>query len=180
MIRLLLWIIFTAVVAAGIHWVSVAYAPSIIMSRVLTVIERNSKDGIAFGDRPTAESRQVVRPSPDLLYSTCVFDVSRSPLKITTATPTDTYWSVALYADNTDNFFVLNDTQAQGQPATILLIGQGQTVPNQQPGVIVVSAPTTRGLVLFRTLIIDEARLAEIDQQRRQSRCETILPNELK
>lgn len=180
MIRLLRWIIFTAVLASGVHWVTVAFAPGMIMSRVLTAVERNSKGGVAFGERPTAESRQVVRPSPDLLYSTCVFDVSRSPLKITTAAPTDTYWSVALYGDNSDNFFVLNDSQANGQPATIILVGQGQTVPNLPPGVIVVSAPSTRGLVLFRTLIIDDARLAEIDQQRRQSRCDTILPNELK
>lgn len=180
MIGLLRWTIFIAVVASAFHWLAVMIAPNFIMSRVLTVLERNSRGGIAFGDRPTADSRQIVRPSPDLLYSTCVFDVSRSPMKITTATPTDTYWSVALYADNTDNFFVLNDTQAKGVPATILLIGQGQTVPNQQPGVIVVSAPSSRGLVLFRTLIIDDARLAEIDQQRRQSSCDTIFPNELK
>jgi uncharacterized membrane protein len=44
----------------------------------------------------------------------------------------------------------------------------------------VVSAPTSRGIVLFRTLINDDARLAEIDQQRREAGCTVILPNEVK
>jgi uncharacterized membrane protein len=43
----------------------------------------------------------------------------------------------------------------------------------------VISAPSTKGLVLFRTLINDDARLAEIDAQRREARCEVILPNEV-
>jgi hypothetical protein len=42
-----------------------------------------------------------------------------------------------------------------------------------------VSAPTTTALVLFRTLISDDARLAEIDQQRRVAKCENVLPNEV-
>ena len=123
-------------------------------------------------------SRGVVRPSPDLLYSTCVFDVSKIPLKIVTAAPTDTYWSVAFYADNTDNFYVLNDHQANGHPATIMLIGQGQSLPPQPQGTIVVSAPSLTGLVLFRTLINDDARLTEIDQQRRLAKCDPMLPNQ--
>jgi uncharacterized membrane protein len=115
-----------------------------------------------------------VKPSPDLLYSQCVYDVSRRPLKITTAAPTDTYWSVALYAANTDNFFVLNDTQAKGQPATIVLMGQGQSVPPQPEGTRFVTASTPRGIVLFRTLINDDAREAELDQQRRAAKCEPM------
>ena len=91
-----------------------------------------------------------------------------------TAAPTDTYWSVAFYAANTDNFFVLNDTQAKGNPAKIVIIGRGQTVAPQSPGVIVVSAPSDKGLVLFRTLINNETRLAELDQQRRAAKCEAL------
>ena len=146
---------------------------------MVSVAAGDANGKILFRDRVTSDSRQVVRPSPDLLYSICTFDVTRYPLKITTGAPTDTYWSVSFFAENTDNFHVLNDGQAQGKSATILLIGQGQKIPPQAETVTVVSAPTTTGLVLFRTLISDDARLAEIDQQRRVAKCENVLPNEV-
>jgi len=179
MIRLFFRLIFIIAGAAVIHVAAVQYLPTLIMSRVVSVAAGDANGKILFRDRVTSDSRQVVRPSPDLLYSICTFDVTRYPLKITTGAPTDTYWSVSFFAENTDNFHVLNDGQAQGKSATILLIGQGQKIPPQAETVTVVSAPTTTGLVLFRTLISDDARLAEIDQQRRVAKCENVLPNEV-
>jgi uncharacterized membrane protein len=171
------WGLFTIVLAAAIHWTAVAFAPGLIMSRAMSAMANRSKGAstINHGERATAASRTIVKPSPDLLYSTCVFDVSRRPLKITTAAPTGTYWSVAFYAANTDNFYVLNDTEAKGQPATIILMGQDQTVPPQPEGTRIVTAPTPRGIVLFRTLINDDAREAELDQQRRAANCEPMM-----
>lgn len=168
------WGAFTLILAAIIHWAAVAYAPTIIMSRAMAAIGGKGTNVITHGERATAAARRIVKPSPDLLYSQCVYDVSRRPLKITSAAPTDTYWSVALYAANTDNFFVLNDTQAKGLPATIILMGPGQTVPPQPDGTHVVTAPSTKGVVLFRTLINDDAREADLDQQRRTAKCELM------
>ncbi len=179
MMRWIFWLAFIGVVAAGIHVVTVAALPSFIMSRVISAVGGEATGRILFTDRPDETARRVVRPSPDLLYSICVFDVSKNPLRITTGAPADTYWSVSFFADNTDNFFVFNDTRAQGKSSTILLIGKGQQLPAQDGAVTVVSAPSPKGLVLFRTLISDEARLPEIDRQRREARCEVILPNEV-
>jgi uncharacterized membrane protein len=168
------WGAITLVLAAIIHWAAVAYAPDLIMSRAMSVMGTRGTNVITHGERATAASRRIVKPSPDLLYSQCVFDVSRRPLKITTAAPANTYWSVAFYAANTDNFFVLNDTDAKGRPATIVLMGQGQTVPPQPEGTRIVTAPTTRGIVLFRTLIDDDTREADLDKQRRAAKCELM------
>lgn len=168
------WIAFVAVLAAAIHWAAVAYAPTFIMSRAMTTIATRGVNTIAHTDRATAASRTIVKPSPDLLYSTCLYDLSRAPLKITTAAPTDTYWSVAFYAANTDNFFVLNDVEAKGQPATIVLVASGQNLPPQPEGVIVVAAPSTKGIVLFRTLINEDAREPELDRQRRAATCDPM------
>ena len=174
MMRWIKWGVFVAVVAVAVHYAAVAYLPNVIMWRVTAALAAKGVNTITHGDRPTAASRAVVKPSPDLFYSYCTFDVTRAPLKITTAAPTDTYWSVAFYASNTDNFFVLNDKQAKGQPATIILIGRSQVVPPQPEGTIVISAPTTKGIVLFRTLINDDAREPELDRQRRAAKCEQL------
>jgi uncharacterized membrane protein len=179
--RILRWLGWTAwilAVAAVVHWSVITYLPDVIMWRVSSAIARKGSNLIAHGDRPTAASRTVVKPSPDLLYSTCVYDVSRAPVKITTAAPTDTYWSVALYASNTDNFFVLNDTMAKGQPTTIIVVGEGQIVPPQPESAYIVTALTPRGVVLFRTLVNDDAREAELDQQRRAAKCEPLVARE--
>ena len=174
MMRWIRWSIFVVVIAVAVHYATVAYLPNVIMWRVTAALGAKAVNTISHGDRPTAASRAVVKPSPDLFYSYCTFDVTRAPLKITTAAPTDTYWSVAFYASNTDNFFVLNDKQAKGQPATIVLIGRSQVVPPQPEGTIVISAPTTKGIVLFRTLINDDAREPELDRQRRAAKCEQL------
>ncbi|MBP6012382.1 MAG: DUF1254 domain-containing protein [Alphaproteobacteria bacterium] len=173
-LRWLKWGAFTLVLAAAVHWSVVAYAPTLIMWRAMAVAGGKDSNTVRHGDRATAAARAIVKPSPDLLYSTCVFDVSRKPLRVTTAAPQGTYWSVAFYAANTDNFFVLNDKQANSQPAKIVLIGQGQTIPPQPEGTIVVSAPTTRGIVLFRTLINDDVREPELDRERRAAKCESM------
>ena len=174
MIGWIKWAVFVAVLAAGIHYAAVAYLPTYVMSRVSGAMAAKGSNTIVHTDRATAASRAVVKPSPDLLYSHCLYDVSRTALKITTAAPQGTYWSVAFYAANTDNFFVLNDTAAKSLPATIILVGQGRIVPPQPEGTYVVSVPTPMGLVLFRTLINDDARQPDIDRERRAAKCEPL------
>ena len=174
MMRWIRWGLFTLVLASAVHWVVVSQAPNFIMWRAMGRVAQGKVNSISHGERATDASRAIVKPSPDLLYSTCSFDVSRRPLKIVTGAPADTYWSVALYADNTDNFFVLNDTAAKGQPATIILLGPGQSAPVDTAGTITVNAPTARGLALFRTLINDDKREGEIDQARRLATCASL------
>jgi uncharacterized membrane protein len=174
MMRWIRWAAFTLILAGIVHWAAVSEAPSFIMWRAMGRIAQGHINSISHGERATEQSRTIVKPSPDLLYSTCAFDVAKRPLKIVSGAAKDTYWSVALYADNTDNFFALNDVQAQGRPATIILLGPGQSAPIDTAGTITVNAPTTKGLVLFRTLVNDDKREAEIDQARRAATCQLL------
>src|SRR5436190_20112011 len=100
MMRWMRWSVLTLVLASAVHWLAVTMGPDLIMWRALGKVAQGKANSISHGERATAESRAIVKPSPDLLYSTCVFDVSKRPLKIVTGAPADTYWSVALYADN--------------------------------------------------------------------------------
>src|SRR5262245_52948717 len=75
-----------------------------------------------FGSRPTAASRLVVRPSPDILYASCPFDLSSGPLRVTASVPHTTYCSVSAFDAATNNFFVRNDREVTGDSIELLLV----------------------------------------------------------
>jgi len=171
-----LWIALTLLVAATVHLATLWYLPHAIMRIALG--RMGAMNAIHFQNRPDEHSRGVVRPSPDLLYSACPFDLSAGPLRVRAPVPKDTYWSVSAFDANTNNFFALNDRQTGNQPLELIILPPHQDKePMHIAGRLVIRAPTVRGLVLFRTLIADERNLAAIDAVRRQARCSTIRPS---
>ena len=164
------WIVATLIVAAAVHIASVFYLPHIIMWRAMKGISGAAGvNRMAYGKRPTAASRGVVRPSPDLLYASCVFDLSKTGgLWVQAHDMPDTYWSISVFDADTNNFDVINDRQAKGGRVQFLVVGPGWDKPMP---FTVVHAPTMRGLVLVRTLINDERKLAAIDAARRHVTC---------
>lgn len=127
--------------------------------------------------RADASARTVVRPSPDLLYTACAFDVGERPLRITAPVP-DSYVSIAGFAADTSNFFAVNDAAiAPGPDGTrafdLVLARPGAA--NLPPGARVVIAPSDRGLVLFRSLIPRDADLPRLQREfQAQQRCEPL------
>lgn len=125
-----------------------------------------------------AAQRRVVLPSPDLLYATCSVDLRQGPMRIRAEPRSPNYWSLALYASNTDNYFVLNDRQAAGRPVDLVVLGPDahDTAPAGLPaGVTVVKAPSSRGMLLMRVLVGDYAAEREaVETARRTLRCEPL------
>jgi uncharacterized membrane protein len=71
----------------------------------------------------------------------------------------------------TNNYYAINDRQTKSGAADFILVPQGNsTEASRLP---VVPAPTSRGIVLFRTLVSDEADVAAIDAARRNAACES-------
>lgn len=168
-----IWIAGTFVLALVFHLVTIAVMPYAIMDVAMSrIAETGGVNGAVHTPRATAQARTVVRPSPDLIYTVCVFDVSEAPLRVTSPVP-DTYWSLSFFAANSDNFFVLNDRQAGAGPVEIVLAAEGQAVPEgaNPKGAPVVTAPSETGIVLFRTLIASDARFEALDALRREAVC---------
>ncbi|MEI9995707.1 MAG: DUF1254 domain-containing protein [Rhizomicrobium sp.] len=166
------WIAATLLVAVAVHAASVLYLPQLIMWRTVTAIGRaGGVNRMVHGRRPTAAARGVVRPSPDLLYSTCVYDLDEAGggLWVRAHGMPHTYWSVSLFDMQTDNFYVVDDRQAKDGTLDLLIEAPDWDKP--MPGRIA-HAPGPRGLVLVRTLIDDEAHVADIDAARRHVTCE--------
>jgi uncharacterized membrane protein len=164
------WIAGTVLVAAVVQVASLLALPRLIMLRTMTAITQSaSANTIIYPPQPTARARGVVRPSPDRLYSICVYDLNAAngAVRVSTHDMPNSYWSVSVFDADTNNFYALNDRQAKTGATDFLLVARGASAT----GLPVITAPTSRGIVLFRTLIDDEHRLAEIDAARRHADC---------
>lgn len=174
-----------SVVAVVVHLAAVWAAPTVIMRMVgkkmsaLAASQATSAGGTASKSTAlhappvTAQSRSIVMPSPEMLYSVCTFDLKNGPLHITANPALSTYWSIALYGANSDNFFVQNDRQANGKPVDLLLVSRGSSQKNLDPvKPKVVIAPTDTGVLLMRVLTGNyEAEKAVLEPARRSLQC---------
>ncbi len=121
----------------------------------------------------TAKSRAIVRPSPDLLYSSCPFDVSAGPVLIDVAPLDAPYWSLSVFDSLTNVAFVGNNLDSGGAALRIALVKPGQGAPS---GYRAVTPNGRRGVALIR-ILIDRHRpqaISAIDIQRRRSRCRVV------
>jgi uncharacterized membrane protein len=163
-----------AAVALLTHVLVVWAIPYVIMAALsMSRPAEERGTGPLFPPMTDATQRRVVMPSPDLLYATCAFDVREHALRIQADPKLPGYWSIALYAANSDNFFVLNDRQAAGAPVDLVLIGPDMAKPGALPaGARLVKAPGGRGLLLMRVLVGDYAAEREaVEAARRSLRC---------
>ena len=167
-----LGLLFVAALATG-HVGLVLIVPHFLMS---VATGRVSQDGAAinrfiFGPRTTQNSRGVVRPSPDLAYSTCAFDLSDGPLLIEAApSPNAGHVSLSVFAANTDNIAVF-DTAQFPQGIRFVLARPGQATP---AGERVVISPSDKRIVLDRRLAPNAELFAAADQARRADTCGPI------
>jgi len=171
------WLPFTfgvLVIAIVTHIASVWLMPRAIMHLALHRMGSLGWNEMHFQKRPDETARAIVRPSPDLLYSVCPYDLSAGPLRVRSPVPGDTYWSVSLFDDATNNYYVMNDRQARAAKTSVVEFvvvpaGSGANTENMKA----VESPSTTGLVLFRTLIAKDRDLAAIDALRRTATCAT-------
>ncbi|WP_309623230.1 DUF1254 domain-containing protein [Novosphingobium sp.] len=161
--------LFGAAAAVG-HVGLVLATPHVLMRAAMNKLGGPDKavNAFLFGPRTTQNSRGVVRPSPDLAYSTCVYDLSNGPVRISAApSPDEGYVSLSVFAANTDNIAVF-DTTRQPQGIVFVLAREAQKTP---PGVTVVISPSDRGIVLDRRLAPNAERFAAADAARSADRC---------
>lgn len=102
-------------------------------------------------DTANSDTRGLKRPSSDIMYSICTYDVKYKPLIITSSIP-DSYWSISFYSDNTDNFVTLNDHDIENNYLKIYLAGVNSEPKKVSNGTVVVS-PTDTGYALVRMFV---------------------------
>lgn len=158
-----------AIAAAIAGYAALEATPNVLMKlaehRIATLGGINR---LAHAPVVTAASRAVVRPSPDLLYSSCVFDASRGAVLVDVPAIPAPYWSLSVFDQQTNVAFVRNNLQTGGKPMAIAIVARGASAPADRPSVAV---PGGKGIALVRILIDREKPLTAIDAARRQARC---------
>jgi uncharacterized membrane protein len=111
----------------------------------LLAVRDSGPNSFRHGRAPTHQSQRIVMPSPDLVYSSCVYDLAAGDLVIAgDLPPAGHYWSLSLYAHNTDNYFVLNDRELPARRFSITVSRQGRAGT--------VRSPTRTGIALIRMI----------------------------
>ena len=120
---------------------------------------------------PTPANQPVVRPSPDLAYSSCPYDLSDGPVLVKVVPVPGRYSSLSIFDARTDVVFVRNDQQAKEKPFEVVIAREGQKVP---AGKAVVRVGYDRGIALIRLLLNDPSEIKALATLRRQSSCHRI------
>lgn len=167
-------LLLAALVAAAVHAVAVWALPHAIMARVLQLAgaDADPRSGIYLAPPIDHTQRRIVMPSPDLLYASCVWDLARGPVRVQASPQLKSYWSLALYASNSDNVFVFSDRESADGAVDLLLVAEGERSPAAAPGQRVVSVPSRRGLLLMRLLLDGTPeQMRQAEQARQTLRC---------
>jgi uncharacterized membrane protein len=169
------WALATFILAAGVHFALVITVPYFIMSAIPKKLQKAGTKINTFKHLGpvSGKSRGIVMPSPDLLYTIGIYDVSENPIRITAKVP-DTYWSLSFYQSNSDNFFVINDEQIPSKEIQVIVVGKGRsyTAAGKE---LVVESPSDTGVILIRTLIKDRKKLDDLISIQKAAKIEEII-----
>lgn len=142
--------------------------PRLLMAAAFDRISAGGVNRFTFTPLATDTSRAIVRPSPDLAYSSCPFDLAGGPLLVEVPPVPASYWSLSVFDAETNVAFVRNNVEAAGAPIRAAVALDGQAVPT---GYARVRVEDPRGVALVRILVEDRAAFPAIDAARRQARC---------
>ncbi len=162
---------FGLIVVAIAGYVAIRAIPYGLMDIAIERLGQGGVNTMSYGNLANPDRQPVVRPSPDLAYSSCPYNLSEGPVAIDVVPVPGRYTSLSVFDAATDVIFVRNDVEAGGKPFRIIVARAGQTVPR---GSEVVRTNHDHGIALIRILLKDPTEIGAIDAVRRQSSCGTV------
>ncbi len=168
--KLVRWLIVIGVCAWAGQYALALVLPNLVMETVYALRGKSiGYNQFVVNRIPDEASRSIVRPSPDLLYAACLYDLKDGPLAIETPIP-ERYWSLQFYQMNTDNYAGVTNQRAEkyrvGSTMKMTLISRDDDPANYRGTVI--QSPTERGIALLRASAIGDrsAQQAALDASR--------------
>lgn len=162
---------FGLIVASVTAYAAIRAIPYGLMNVAIERLWQGGVNTMSYGNLATPARQPVVRPSPDLAYSSCPYNISDGPIAIDVTPVPGRYSSLSIFDAATDVIFVRNDVEAGGKPFRIIVARPGQAVPK---GAEIVRTNHDHGIALVRILLKDPAEIGALDPIRRQSSCRTV------
>ena len=161
------------VIAALSYRTALVATPYVLMHKAMERIGAGGQvNRFAFAKPSTSYYQPIVRPSPALSYSSCVFDISKGPVLIDVEPVPGHYWAVGIYDARTDVAAVRGDRETGGKPARLALLHKGEKAP---AGYDPVELEHDKGIALIRILFDGKEDYAAIDAIRRKSTCKAAV-----
>lgn len=162
---------FGLLVAAAAAWAAILYLPYGLMGIAMDRLGQGGINSMSYGQLATPERQPVVRPSPDLAYSSCPYDLSKGPVAIDVTPVPGRYSSLSVFDAATDVIFVRNDVEAKGKPYRIIVARDERIAP---PGAEIIRTSHDKGIALIRLLLKEPTEIDGLDAVRRQSSCQVV------
>lgn len=108
------------------------------------------------------------RANPDSIISVMAYDLEKGPVRVS-GEVWPLYWSLSLYQQNSDNYFVVNDQQLDGVQFNFILTLDSEDV-RQFDGKAIVS-PTKKGIMVIRRFASNEADMVGIIKNQTDTYC---------
>jgi uncharacterized membrane protein len=143
------------------------YAQDLVLERIDQMSMQRTGEALSYNHlttRPLRDAPDDVVPgdNPDTLTSFSMLDLSDGPVRFVGSIPdARVYWSLSLYADNTDNFFVLNDRAIEGSSPVVVIRTAGQDYRPRENEIEVVS-PSPKAVLLVRLILRDRHDQEEV------------------
>lgn len=141
-------------------------APKTVMATIEARIVQGAGDWNAcnhntvYGPRKNAARRA----NPDSIITSMAYDLSNGPVQVS-GEIWPRYWSLSLYQQNSDNFFVVNDRHFNGPPLNgpefnFIITQEGQSADTGTTLKLI--SPTEKGIMLIRRFAAFETDMPAI------------------
>lgn len=172
--RLLKWLAGIAVCAWVGQYLLAMMIPRLAMETLYTMGSRElGYNRMQVNPLADDSFRTVVRPSPDLFYGSCLYNLEDGPIVIEAPVPSR-YWSMQFYQMNTDNYAGITNQREErdrvGSVVRVTLVGPEDSPASYAGDVI--QSPTRRGMILLRASAIGDR--AEQQAALQASRCQAL------
>ena len=167
--KLAFWGAITLLLAATLHLCAMYALPRMVTHRLLDRVFNSSQNWakekvnrLFHATLRAPGTDKIPIDNPDTMTSFGFYDLSKGPVRVHCAKPTaGNYWSLSLYAWNTDNYFVINDKQVDGNTIDVVIVHKGQKYI-ALPGEKVVESPDKKGIILNRIIVRDRNNSDEL------------------
>lgn len=162
--------LLAAIVFLGVRARAIDKAPKTVMTALEARIVAGAGGWNACYHNRTYGPRMEAarRANPDSIITSMAYDLADGPVRVSGKT-WPRYWSLSLYQQNSDNYFVVNDQQLASADFDYVIAMDGQKVSASDGSRIV--SPTQQGIMLIRRFAAEEDDMPAIIENQDAMQC---------